>query len=135
MFSRNEVKSALNMVANHISNGTELQGNIKANTDMRIDGKVSGDVHCKEKVVVGKTASIIGNIVSKDLIIEGSVKGNVMIDGLLYLKASAQFEGDVQYDKVVIEEGATIKGSLMPKPANTKLNVAQQANKETAQTA
>ena len=104
--------SGVPMVANHLNDGTVIRGDVQAQSDMRIDGNVYGDVVCTSKVVIGKTSEIRGNIQCSDLTIEGKVTGNLEVAGTLFLKGTAVFEGDVRYQKIVVEEGARIAGTL-----------------------
>jgi cytoskeletal protein CcmA (bactofilin family) len=128
-FSKNETVSKNdNMIANLIKNGTSITGDISAQSDLRIDGKIAGNIQCVAKVVIGSSAQILGNIKCNDLTIEGKVKGNIEVGGVLCFKANADFEGDVKYKKLVVEEGANITGSLtnttsVVKPVNTAATV------------
>jgi len=114
MFSKVTSKSAIDsMVANKINEGTVITGDISAQTDIRLDGRILGNINCSSKVVIGASAQINGNIKCNDLTLEGKVKGNLEVSGVLYFKESAVFEGDVKYKKLVVEEGAAISGSLV----------------------
>ncbi len=114
MFSKIAPKSNLEtMVANKINEGTLIAGDLTAQTDIRVDGKVAGNIHCASKVVIGTTSQIHGQIKCNDLTIEGKVKGNLEVNGTLFFRASAVFEGDVRYKKLIVEEGAAINGSLV----------------------
>jgi cytoskeletal protein CcmA (bactofilin family) len=106
-------KSGVPMVANHLNDGTAIHGNMIAQSDMRIDGNIFGNISCTSKVVIGKTSEIKGNIQCTDLTIEGKVTGNLDVEGVLFLKGTAVFEGDVKYQKIIVEEGATIAGTLV----------------------
>ena len=112
------------MVANHINDGTAINGNMIAQSDMRIDGNIYGNISCTSKVVIGKTSEIKGDIQCADLTIEGKVTGNLSVEGVLILKSSAVFEGDVLYRKIIVEEAATIAGTLV----NMKSNAQPQLN-------
>ncbi len=121
MFSKIAPKSNLEtMVANKINEGTTINGDIAAQTDLRIDGKILGNISCASKVVIGATAQIAGNIKCIDLTIEGKIKGNLEVNGVLFFRTTAVFEGDVKYKKLIVEEGAAITGSLVNLSATTK---------------
>jgi cytoskeletal protein CcmA (bactofilin family) len=107
------------VVANRINKGTDLIGDIHAETDIRIDGTVKGNIKCPAKVVLGATAEIEGNIICGDLVVEGKIKGDIHVKQMLYLRSTSNFEGKVSYSKLVVEEGAVIVGSL----TNTSNNV------------
>ena len=114
MFSKIAQKSNLEtMVANKINDGTTITGDLDAQTDIRIDGKIIGNITCASKVVIGATSQVIGHIKCNDLTIEGKVKGNIEVNGILFFRTSANFEGDVKYKKLIVEEGANISGSLV----------------------
>lgn len=128
MFSKIAPKSNIEtMVANKINEGTTIVGNIEAATDIRIDGKINGNIICSSKVVIGSSAILQGNVKCIDLTIEGKIKGNVEVNGTLFFRNSANFEGDVKYKKLIVEEGALIIGSLvnltLVKPVETQTTV------------
>ena len=114
MFSTIAQKSNLEtMVANKINEGTTISGDLDAQTDIRIDGKIIGNITCASKVVIGASSQIFGHIKCNDLTIEGKVKGNLEVNGILFFRTTSAFEGDVKYKKLIVEEGANINGSLM----------------------
>ncbi|HQG38172.1 MAG TPA: polymer-forming cytoskeletal protein [Chitinophagales bacterium] len=133
MFSKITSKSNLEtMVANKINEGTLITGDLTAQTDIRIDGKVTGNIICTAKVVIGSSSLITGNIHCNDLTIEGKIRGNIEVNGTLYLRSTAQFEGDVKYKKLIVEEGASISGSLVNTTPITKPIQQTQQNGQTA---
>ena len=134
MFSKLNAKINLDtMVANKINEGTSVNGHINAVTDIRIDGIITGNITCSSKVVIGSKAQITGNIQCNDLTIEGRVKGNIEVLETLYFKSNAQFEGDVKYKKLIVEEGATISGSLTNATIPNKDSKQTQLNGHTEQ--
>jgi len=96
---------------NLIGAGTVVEGDIKSNGDIRIDGNVIGNIVSKSKVVVGATGSIDGNVTSQNADVSGSIKGKVTVNELLFLKSSANIQGDIVTGKLVVEVGATFTGT------------------------
>ncbi|MCX6274819.1 MAG: polymer-forming cytoskeletal protein [Bacteroidetes bacterium] len=96
---------------NLIGAGTVVEGDIKSNGDIRIDGSVRGNVVSKAKVVVGATGSIDGNVTSQNADVSGSIRGKVTVNELLFLKSSANIQGDIVTGKLVVEVGATFTGT------------------------
>jgi len=96
---------------NLIGAGTVVEGDIKSNGDIRIDGNVLGNIVSKSKVVVGATGSIDGNVTSQNADVSGSIKGKVTVNELLFLKSSANIQGDIITGKLVVEVGATFTGT------------------------
>src|SRR5665647_2491022 len=95
-----------NTTINLISNGTDITGDIKSNGDIRIDGKLKGNLNTKGKVVIGTTGKVIGEVVCKNSEVSGSVEGKITVGQLLNLKASSKILGDIATSKLSIEPGA-----------------------------
>jgi len=110
------------LVANHINDNTTINGDIQANSDVRIDGNVKGNVVCTSKVVIGKSSKVEGNIKCADLTIEGVVKGDVIAENVLHFRQTATYEGNIKYGKLIVEEGANIIGSLLQNRKNVSIN-------------
>lgn len=96
---------------NLIGAGTVINGEVKSNGDIRIDGTVTGSVNSKGKVVIGSTGLVEGEVVCQNADVSGSVKGNVTVTELLSLKTTANLTGDIITNKLAIEPGANFSGS------------------------
>ncbi|HRZ41737.1 MAG TPA: polymer-forming cytoskeletal protein [Bacteroidales bacterium] len=97
---------------NKIINGTVFKGDITSNGDFRIDGTLKGGIQSKGKIVIGPTGSIEGEIRCKNAEIYGKVNAKVFVEELLSLRTSAELNGDIVYNKIAIEAGAKLVGSL-----------------------
>lgn len=96
---------------NLIGAGTVIQGDIKTNGDIRIDGTLTGSISVKGKLVIGVSGSVDGEISCQNADISGTVKGKVTVAELLALKASSKLTGDIITNKIAIEPGAMFSGS------------------------
>lgn len=96
---------------NLIGNGTVIEGEIKSNGDIRIDGTHTGSIHSKGKVVIGTTGMVEGEINCQNADISGSLRGKITVSELLMLKASAKLSGDIITNKLAIEPGAAFSGN------------------------
>src|SRR5215212_6302241 len=96
---------------NLIGAGTVIEGDIRSNGDIRIDGTVYGSVSSKSKVVIGTTGVIEGDVNSQNADVSGTVKGKTTITELLFLKSTSKIIGDLVTGKLVVEVGATFTGS------------------------
>lgn len=99
--------------ANIIQNGTFLSGDIQSSGNIRIDGKLEGKLTTKEKLVVGKTGELLGEVRCKNASIEGLIEGKVVVEDLLFLKSTAIILGDIITKKIVVEEGAKFNGTCV----------------------
>ena len=89
-----------------IDKNTVLKGSIKAKTDIRIDGKLVGDVETIGRVIIGREASVIGKVLCANADIEGIFKGNLIVSGTLSLKTGSNVEGEVFIQKLIVDSGA-----------------------------
>ncbi|MFC5282266.1 bactofilin family protein [Pedobacter alpinus] len=105
---------------NIVGLGTEINGDLNTKGDIRIDGKITGDVNSKAKVVIGATGEVIGNIFSESAEISGNVKGDVNTTEILFLKATANLVGDILSNKLVVENGANLSGHCQTGVLQTK---------------
>ncbi|MBX7094344.1 MAG: polymer-forming cytoskeletal protein [Flavobacteriales bacterium] len=96
---------------NRIVEGTEIVGDIKSDSNIRIDGRLKGTIHTKGRLVIGASGSIEGEIVCENADIEGSFVGKISVNQLLSLKATAKLSGDILTSKLAIEPGAVFSGT------------------------
>ena len=87
-----------------------VAGNIKTQGDVQIEGTVEGDIRAHQ-LTVGESATIRGEIVAEEIIVNGRVVGRVR--GLkVRLSATARVEGDIIHKTIAIESGAHFEGSV-----------------------
>lgn len=99
--------AALNM----IGLGTLIKGSLSSEGDLRIDGKIEGDVLSKSKIAMGASAVITGNVNARSADISGRIDGDVVVNETLFLRSSAKVNGNVSTSKLVVESGAEFNGS------------------------
>ncbi|MFZ5999766.1 MAG: bactofilin family protein [Bacteroidota bacterium] len=97
--------------SNVIGKGTVLEGNIETFGNIRIEGKIIGNIKSKSKIALGNSSHVEGNITAQNADIEGEVRGKIEIGELLVLKATAVVHGDILTGKLVVEPGAVFNGS------------------------
>ena len=110
---------------NSIMEGTTLEGEVRTDSNIRIDGKVKGSIHAKGRLIVGQTGVIEGDVICQSSEIEGTLLGTIQCQDILSLKATAKVQGDINSKKLAIEPGAVFTGNCsmgnsvikeMPKP-------------------
>jgi cytoskeletal protein CcmA (bactofilin family) len=114
MFTTKEEKKAADEITNSsnvIGKGTVLEGNIETSGNIRIEGKIIGNLKSKSKVALGNSSLVDGNVSAQNADIEGTVKGKVEIADMLVLKATATVQGDIVTGKLVVEPGAVFNGT------------------------
>ncbi len=114
MFTTKDEKKAAEEISNSsnvIGKGTTLDGNIETSGNIRIEGRINGNIKSKSKIALGHSSHVDGNISAQNADLEGSVKGKIEISEVLVLKATAVVHGDISTGKLVVEPGAVFNGS------------------------
>jgi len=93
-----------------ISSSMRISGDVEAEHDMRIDGKIYGNVYCKAKVVLGPSGSIEGDLHAQNADIFGAVTGNITAKDVLCLKSKCSINGNLSVGKLDIEPEAEFNG-------------------------
>ena len=94
-----------------IAAGVEIVGEIKANGNIRIDGKVKGNITLTGKLVVVNTGVIEGDVKCKNANIAGKFDGKIIVEETLTLHETSSVHGDIVTDKLVVENGAVFTGT------------------------
>lgn len=95
---------------NRLVEGSKVIGDLFADSNLRVDGEIKGNVSTSSKIVVGENGKITGNITCLDADVEGVVNGTLKVEGLLILRKKAVINGDIYTLRIQIEEGATFNG-------------------------
>jgi len=111
IFMKNKETLPSGIAHNALSAGTYIKGDIKAEEDFRIDGKLDGNIECTGKVIIGQQAEITGNIQCQNTDLMGIVVGNLMIYEAASLKSTVRFTGEIVAKYIEIELGATFNGT------------------------
>jgi cytoskeletal protein CcmA (bactofilin family) len=101
-----------NATINIIGKGTQIEGQIQAEGDIRVDGTLHGNIYSKSKVVIGKSGTVKGDITCQNADVLGAVEGGtIKIRQLLTLKETAHIEAEITTKKLVVEPGAQFNGN------------------------
>ncbi|WP_205651046.1 bactofilin family protein [Tsuneonella mangrovi] len=91
-----------------IGSDVTIKGDISASADLHLDGRIEGDIACAS-LVQGESSHVQGAIEAESARIGGTVTGSITARELVVLQ-TAKIEGDVYYDTLTIEQGATVEG-------------------------
>jgi len=90
-----------------------IKGEISGNEDLLIDGSVEGLIQLDErKLTVGATAKLTADIIAREVVVYGSVKGNLRAKDRIEIKKDGSVNGDLTTARISIEDGAYFKGSI-----------------------
>ncbi len=110
-------KSEINIQSARLSSDAQIEGTIRFDGIMRIDGNVEGEISTKNgKLVVSESGIINATITTKNAIIGGHVDGNIIATDKVVLKQKAHLIGDLQAKTLAIEEGVVFVGECNVNP-------------------
>jgi cytoskeletal protein CcmA (bactofilin family) len=115
MFNRDKKtkSSSLNLgeIRSIIGDDFELEGNIKSEGTIRIDGKVVGDLKIKKGIILGEKGIVYGNIETELALIFGQIHGNINTTQL-EIKETGSIHGDIKTISITMQLGAKYNGKL-----------------------
>jgi cytoskeletal protein CcmA (bactofilin family) len=78
-----------------------------------IDGSVEGLITLDErKLTVGPSAKVTADIIAREVVVYGNVKGNLRAKDRIEIKKDGSVNGDLTTSRIMIEDGAYFKGSI-----------------------
>lgn len=96
-----------------LGSSLHVKGEISGNEDLLIDGSVEGLVQLDErKLTVGATAKVTADIIAREVVVYGAVKGNLRAKDRIEIKKDGSVNGDLTTARIMIEDGAYFKGSI-----------------------
>jgi cytoskeletal protein CcmA (bactofilin family) len=98
----------------------EIKGKIIGEEDLQIDGKVDGPVSLEgRRLTVGRTGKLNSEISAGEVIVHGTVTGNLRARDRVEIRKDGSVIGDIAAARISIEDGAYFKGRIeidRPKP-------------------
>jgi len=89
-----------------------INGQISSREEMYLNGEVVGQIELDHRLIVGPQGKADATIKATEVVISGSVKGNVEATGRIVLRDGSNLVGDVRTAGIVIEDGAYFKGGI-----------------------
>ena len=96
-----------------IAKGTTIEGKITTTENLRIDGKIIGEVQCEKRLVMDAAGIVEGNVHAGESTIEGRIVGTVSVTNTLHLLETSFIKGDIKAKKLHVEEGAKYDGKCL----------------------
>ena len=105
-----------------VGSSTVVEGKIKTDGSIRIDGKLIGDLVSKANAALGSNGIIEGNLTARNVTLAGKVMGTVTASEKLVLETKSMVKGDVRAARLVVDEGAVFDGhcAMSASPAAPK---------------
>ena len=93
-----------------------LAGDLRFADDVRIEGRIEGQIHGSKSVVVAAPAEVDATIEAESVEIHGRVVGDLHVRRQTILHKSASVEGEIHTAGIVVEEGARFRGVIVIGP-------------------
>jgi len=96
-----------------IGKSVAIKGDVSCGEDLYIDGRVEGTVDPKgNRLIIGPNGSVKANINARAVIVQGKLEGTIHASDRVDLKQSAIVVGNITTQRISIEDGAHLKGSV-----------------------
>ena len=96
-----------------LGSSLRVKGDITGTEDLLIDGSVEGLIQLDgRKLTVGTAARVTADIIARDVVVHGYVKGNIHAKGRVEIKKDGSVIGNLTTAQIMIEDGADFKGSI-----------------------
>src|SRR5678815_4696530 len=126
-------QAAAGEITSLLGRGSAFEGKLTFEGTVRIDGRFRGEVFSDDTLVIGEGALVEAEIDVGEIIIQGTVVGNVKAKRSIEIHAPGRVKGDIhtpslQIDKGVIFEGRSfMEGMVAPKAAAAAAQAPAQA--------
>ena len=98
-----------------------IKGEVTGAESLYIDGRIEGSINVSDhRVTIGRNGAVAANIVAREVVIMGKVKGNIQCSDRLDIRGEGSLTGDVITQRISVEDGAILKGSVQVRAAETK---------------
>lgn len=96
-----------------IGRSIEINGDVRGNEDLRIEGDVSGMVELRSSnLTIGREGKVRADVYAKSIIVDGTTEGDLYASERVIVHVNANARGNITAPKVGIEEGAKFKGTI-----------------------
>jgi cytoskeletal protein CcmA (bactofilin family) len=115
--------------ASTISAGLRIKGEITGTSDLTVDGEAQGKIRLTNgRVTVGQNGRVNADIDAREILVHGTVQGNLKASESVRLGASGRVEGSILTPRIGIDDGARLRGNVeMVRPGETQGNRSEQA--------
>lgn len=93
-----------------LGKGSEFDGKLSFEGQVRIDGKYTGQIATKDVLVIGESAKVSADISAGTVIINGTVEGTIRATAMVELHPPARVKGVIEAPAMSMEKGVIFEG-------------------------
>jgi cytoskeletal protein CcmA (bactofilin family) len=90
----------------------KIVGEVTSDEELYLDGDLDGKLNLSNRLTVGPNSKINANIKAQEIVVFGTIRGNVESETRVSLRTGASIVGDIKTAGIVIEDGAYFKGGI-----------------------
>jgi cytoskeletal protein CcmA (bactofilin family) len=90
----------------------KIIGEVTSDEELYLDGDLDGKLHLRNRLTIGPNSKVNANIKATEIVVFGTIKGNVESESRVSLRNGASIVGDIKTAGIVIEDGAYFKGGI-----------------------
>lgn len=95
-----------------------IKGEVSGGESLYIDGRIEGTINLNDnRVTIGRNGTVAANITAREVVIMGKVTGNIECTDRLDIRSEGSLTGDVVTQRISVEDGAILKGSVQVRAA------------------
>ena len=102
-----------------IDEGCEIEGKIKFDGSLRLNGAFQGEVEGNGMLLVGSNGKAKASIRVDELVVEGKFEGNVTALTRVEIHKGGELHADISTNSLIIEEGGIFQGKSVMNVAET----------------
>jgi cytoskeletal protein CcmA (bactofilin family) len=96
-----------------IGKSVQIRGEVKGNEDLLVEGLVEGTVTLTEhRLTIGANAKVTANVTARDVVVQGSLQGDIQAQGRVELRAGSRVNGDIRAARLSVEDNAIFSGKV-----------------------
>jgi cytoskeletal protein CcmA (bactofilin family) len=96
-----------------ISQGIKIKGEVTGSEDLFVDGQVDGKLSLTNgSLTIGPNGNVKADVTAREVIVRGKIEGKVSGRDKVQLWSTGQVTGEVQTDRLAIEDGAMLRGKV-----------------------
>jgi len=89
-----------------------FKGELKAQEDIKIEGRIEGTIHHQQRVLVGQKGEVVATVNAAVIDVDGRVQGDMSAKKSIKVSQSAVVRGNLRAPSVSITEGANFNGGV-----------------------
>ncbi|MFW6264770.1 MAG: bactofilin family protein [Bacillota bacterium] len=127
-----KLEEAKGKVETILGNGTAIEGDINTKGSLRIEGRVKGVIKAEGDLYIGESGVLHTQIEARNVIVAGTVNGNIIATEKIEILPSGRLNGDIQTKTIKIEEGASFAGESRPLESKKDMDISKKVEQEAA---